>query len=141
MNDQDDVNIDLDLPPGLVQDLQRVRRSVTVPPEVDRLIRSGARAHLAKRNRLRWIVGWVGGTAAAAAAVTVMVYVNRPDRSTPTPVATRVEDVNGDGKVDILDAYVLAKGLKSVDVNKDGVIDQGDVDAVAAAAVKVGGVQ
>jgi hypothetical protein len=141
MNHHDDANLDLELPPGLVADLGRLRPAVRVPPEVDRLIQSSARAQLAKRNRLRWIVGWVGGTAAAAAAVTVMVYVNRPDRAAPTPVATRVEDVNGDGKVDILDAYVLAKGLKSVDVNKDGKVDQGDVDAVAAAAVKVGGVQ
>ena len=54
------------------------------------------------------------------------------------------EDLNGDGKVDILDAFMLAKKLQGAppsdrrfDVNDDGVIDRRDVETIAAHAVSL----
>jgi hypothetical protein len=54
------------------------------------------------------------------------------------------EDLNGDGKVDILDALMLAKKLQSapssdlqLDVNGDGVIDRRDIETIAAHAVSL----
>ncbi len=54
------------------------------------------------------------------------------------------EDLNGDGKVDILDAFMLAKKLQGtpssdrrLDVNGDGVIDRRDVETIAARAVNL----
>jgi hypothetical protein len=54
------------------------------------------------------------------------------------------EDLNSDGKVDILDAFMLAKKLQRApasdsrfDVNGDGVIDRRDVETIAAHAVSL----
>ena len=54
------------------------------------------------------------------------------------------EDIDGSGRVDILDAFALAKQIKSGrqldsrwDINSDGGIDDRDVDAVALAAVSL----
>jgi hypothetical protein len=59
-------------------------------------------------------------------------------------VADVREDLNGDGKVDILDAFTLAKKLQVApasdtrfDVNGDGVIDRRDVETIAADAVSL----
>ncbi|HSV99962.1 MAG TPA: dockerin type I domain-containing protein [Sedimentisphaerales bacterium] len=58
--------------------------------------------------------------------------------------AERRLDLDGNGRVDILDAFRLAKGIESRgpttaewDVNGDGRIDRDDVDDVAFAAVRL----
>ncbi len=54
------------------------------------------------------------------------------------------EDVNGDGAVDILDAFLVAERLQAGpraplkwDMNSDGRVDQADVDWLAAKAVSL----
>jgi hypothetical protein len=55
------------------------------------------------------------------------------------------EDLNHDGRVDILDAFDLARTLKTrpgltspvMDVNGDGVVDERDVTSLAARAVQL----
>ena len=54
------------------------------------------------------------------------------------------EDVNHDGRVDILDAFALARQLKAgaaratrFDINGDGVVDERDVASIAARAVRL----
>ena len=87
----------------------------------------------------------IGGSAIAAAAVVAFVLL-RPTlpRSVPS-VATGPGDINGDGRIDMLDAYLLARHIKDGDqldprwdMNGDGVVDQRDVDAIAAIAVSLG---
>ena len=57
-------------------------------------------------------------------------------------------DIDGSGRVDILDAFALARHLEHVqsvetnwDVNQDGRLDRADVNAVAMAAVRLPGRQ
>jgi hypothetical protein len=79
----------------------------------------------------------------------VVLITTRPH--TPpqvTPHTALAGDINGDGRVDILDAYLVARTLADKshtapppaawDVNRDGVVDQKDVDWIANAAVRVG---
>ena len=54
-------------------------------------------------------------------------------------------DLDGDGRVTVLDAFALARALEShviagaIDVNHDTRVDENDVDAVLAMAVSVRG--
>jgi len=121
------------------------------------IARSG-RAHVAAAGDGRTPVAWFraiseqgrgrlpSGWALAAAAVVVLglgvgLLVNR--RINP-PAAIAREDVDRNGKVDILDAFALARKLQqgrtagtALDLNGDGVVDQRDIDWVAARAVKL----
>ena len=61
-----------------------------------------------------------------------------------SPATPQAEDVDHSGKVDILDAFVVAKLVETgkqaqatYDVNGDGEVDQSDVDRIAHAAVAV----
>ena len=56
--------------------------------------------------------------------------------------AVRPEDLNADGQVDMLDAFALARELQQgrtprpqLDLNGDGVVDERDVEVLAARAV------
>jgi hypothetical protein len=129
------------LPDSLLSEFSRVYRTDVprVSPDVDRLITSGARAHLARRSRLRLF--WsVAGTVAAAIVVVCVLPVARPVRNV---TANAVDDVNGDGVVDIRDALALQQQLdrsaltKAYDLNGDGVTDRKDVDIIAQNAVRL----
>jgi hypothetical protein len=129
-----------------------------VPGELDRAILSEARRRLPRRRlvTLRRLMPLAAAAAVLvvagvalmmargarapepASAMKAMRAVERP------PVA--VEDVNGDGRVDILDAFVLARRVESgptpgrrLDLNRDGRVDRADVELVAAAAVRLNG--
>ena len=122
-----------------------------VPAGVDRAVLAEARAGFARRRRF-WLAARAGAAAAAVAAavaVVVYVYVER-GRGTPRPVAATHSvtpgDVDGSGRVDILDAFVLARKVDGKapvapghDINGDGVVDRKDVEQVARMAVSVEG--
>lgn len=117
---------------------------VFVPPQVDEAILTHARKHLASRQpertpRLTW-AWW----AAAAAAVAIGAWISQPllSRRSPRPPTAAREDINGDGRVDILDAFTLARALEQAtvqqpDLNDDGRLDRHDVDWLAARAVQL----
>ena len=54
------------------------------------------------------------------------------------------KDIDGDGRIDIRDAFMLARQIErggrrpAWDFNGDGVVDRADVDLVAMAAVRLG---
>ena len=87
--------------------------------------------------------------AAAAAAIALVVWTSdRRESAEPRPTAITVEnvpeDIDANGQVDILDAFVLAKRIDrgmelqpDWDVNGDTRVDSLDVDAVARAAVSL----
>ena len=139
------------LPPRLADDLVRLQRGrlPDVPPALDAEILREARAGYARRRRF-WVAARTIGAAAAAAAaavVAVVLYLDRKEAARPPVAGTQTVvrgDVDGNGRVDMLDAYLLAKQVDgksgataAVDLNGDGVTDRRDVDAVAAAAVRL----
>jgi hypothetical protein len=165
---------DVTLPPRLAADLKALQRTPAVPPAVDRAIRDQARYHFSRYRRIQ-IWRRVGGGIAAAAVLAIGLKIAvfnhldslGPMASSPSPTVadrlqssaaspatqpTRIrlaaEDIDRNGVVNVLDAFTVARGIKSHhtqpawDVNHDGVVDQQDVDLIAMTAVRVkGGVQ
>jgi hypothetical protein len=105
-----------------------------VPVSVDEGIRAAAAELFGRRRRLRLMARWGMGLAAGiAAAIVLIVSLHRPAPLGP---------VGRDQQMSMVDALKLAKHLaakesidKSWDLNRDGVIDQKDIDAVAAMSV------
>jgi len=147
----------LDVPKALKDDLALLYGSgVPVPPQLDEAILGLARQHMARRRR-SWMVlrrvGLVGTAAAAAVGLAVLVWkpwhgrVDRP--AAPMAVSATLldpNDIDRNGRVNILDAFSLARQVQAgghlngvQDINGDGVIDDNDVDAVAMAAVSLKG--
>ena len=147
-----------------------VRRKSTVDSRQSTAPARGAKraegSRSARRRTLRRVVPW-----AAAASLTLVVggtiWLNRtsePESPAPImatapkavrppspPAAPRVarvvaagpSDVNSDGRVDIVDAFLMARSLergrseRSWDQNRDGKVDRGDVDRIAFAVVSL----
>src|SRR5688572_24264872 len=105
-----------ELPDGLVGDLSRLyRKPVAVPAERDRVILSSARATMARQRRLRLMIRW-GGLAVGAAAVVALVLrtptIPDAEKQVRPVVTVKAQDVNRDGVVNIVDAYVLARTIE-----------------------------
>lgn len=139
--------------PRLAADLvQLTSRPTPDTAEIDAIVADAARQALRATDE-RWFVGRrVAKWSAAAAAVLLIVavvsiaqLVNKP----PTPSSDQpgaiasgaAGDLDHNGRIDILDAFLLARSLEAgrtmiaADVNGDGVVDHRDVDALAALAV------
>ena len=160
---------ELEAPPKLVAALKQLpRESVFVPPTLDEALMKSARQHLgpAENKRPTWLrlMPWTVATAGLAAAV-LLVFphatqflgfgqatkvarrgLESPSRSRiqPQGLAYSREDLNRDGIVDILDAFMLARKLQgassvdpNLDVNGDGVVDHRDIETIAAHAVSL----
>jgi hypothetical protein len=125
---------------------------VTVPPAQDAALLAlagPAAGRIRGRRRARW--AGAGATLAAVAAALALAFLRSPeDRSAAAPIALAAAgpmDVNGDARTDILDAFAVARAIErgdaaghpGWDVTGDGRVDDADVDALAAAAVALGG--
>jgi hypothetical protein len=131
-------------PAKLVEALRGLQAAkVSVPMEVDEAVLAAARCHLQKTAPARVIPfpRWLAAAAAVVAAVGLLFLLSKPGR--PVPAVAR-EDVDRNGRVDMLDAFALARKLQAgaivdlmLDLNGDGRIDQRDVDSIAAHAVKL----
>jgi len=94
--------------------------------------------------------------AAAAALLLVIGWYLVIQNTEPMKLATEkssvavpsaiVQDIDGNGAVDIVDAYLMAKAVNSGqkvpiqwDLNGDGIVDADDIRAVARTAVKLNG--
>jgi len=125
---------------------------VGVPPEVDRAVMDRAHKHFAPLQsgtgrRLR--VHWAWRIAAAAAVIILAFSLDLTKQGGPTTDSfslseTQDVDIDRNGRVDILDAFKLAKHIESAgpaetewDFNGDGLIDRSDIDVVALAAVRL----
>ncbi len=126
---------------------------VPVPPEVDRAVLDQAYKHFRKipaasgRRRMYRVWLW---RAAAAAAVIILAFSldlsKRSERTGERSVSAKAQavDIDHNGRVDILDAFKLARQIESAgptektwDINGDGLVDRHDVDMVAFAAVRL----
>jgi hypothetical protein len=151
-----------DLPDALTRDLHGLyARDVRVPGSIAASVLADARAGFARRRRFRLALrgAAVASGVAAAALVVIAIRLGMPG-ATPAPselakgppqAATtlpsqpvaRAEDVDHSGRVDILDAFVVARLIEvqgqldrpAYDVNGDGKVDRADVDRIAVAAV------
>jgi hypothetical protein len=115
-----------------------------VPPRVDAFVLGKARRFLRQVRALRPVIRFPQWLTAAAVVVLCAVAgsIWLPSKR---PGSLAREDVNHDGRVDVLDAFALARQLhrgavadRQLDFNGDGVVDKKDIDAVAARAVRVG---
>jgi hypothetical protein len=132
-------------PPRLAAALAALHQErVFIPPQVDEAILPQAREHLGKgarrSARRRVLAPWLAAAASLAigAWVSQTLLLHKPD----APASLAREDINGDGRVDILDALALARKIdrgtaSQFDINGDNRVDRQDVDAVAARAVKL----
>lgn len=165
MQNGHDKDLGLEAPPKLAAALKQLpAEPVFVPSTVDEALLKAARLHLCRpqKKRTNWfrLMPWTVSTAGFAAAV-LLAYPYAKNflglgqsRKAATrgwtsnsgiqPPAQIHEDLNHDGKVDILDAFMLARELQNprvsdprLDVNGDGVIDGRDVEAIAAHAVSL----
>ena len=138
-------------PQRLIDDLAALYGAeVPVPPHVDEAIAARARQRFVGLRRSRLVLRLVEVGAAAAAILLVFWLVDfGPQPQQPGPATARAadkHDLDGNGRVNILDAFVLARHVESAavprsewDLNGDGLVDRQDVDAVAMAAVTLDG--
>jgi len=142
-------DIDLGVSDRLSDDLKALFESEALPADrVDHVVLDAARRRLTRpvprRRRL-----WVAGISAAAAAVVLLaVVLSGPWRTESTFLSVdAVEmqaDIDRNGRIDILDAYRLARHVEGAgkldmrwDQNHDGAVNAADVDLVASAAVRL----
>ena len=151
MKTLDDSNEDrgLKAPEKLVSALRQAQSEpVFVPPTLDEAILRAARSHLAQdtKPRSNWLpmLPWIAAATAMIVAVALITARFQSRNEAAKALVFLKEDVNHDGRVDILDAFALARHLKHLkvsdtrlDLNGDGVVDERDIRIIAAEAVKL----
>jgi hypothetical protein len=130
-------------PERLVEALKRSRETaVFVPRTVDEFVLRTARRQLEPRRRgpRAWLV-WLRWTTVGAAACALLgfaLFYNYPSKRPGAAYSALQKQ-----QVDILDAFALARKLKAGsalpqdDVNGDGRVNDADVAALAARAVRL----
>jgi hypothetical protein len=119
------------------------------PPEVNARVLAAARAAITGSGRAarqtRTAPAWRGMAAAAAILVGGAAIYWGVTRDARVPALVDPRDVDRSGRVDILDAYVLAlhvrdrAGIEATwDIDGDGAVGSKDVDLVAMASVSLG---
>ena len=139
--------IDLGVPDRLSDDLKTLFEPKTpVAGRVDRVVMDAARRRLTRPvpNRRRL---WIAGISAAAVLL-LAVVLSGPWQTESASLSDNAiqmpADVDGNGRIDILDAYRLARHVEGAgkldmrwDQNHDGAVNAADVDLVASAAVRL----
>lgn len=130
-----------------LQQLEKER--VFIPPSVDERILARAQEQIrraARRQRRRQVATRVLALAACIAFLAWIAATNifRPGRQQANSGRNLPEDVNGDGRVDILDAFELARVIErgnplpsKADLNGDGRVDSADVEIIARHSVSI----
>ena len=154
-----DEDLDLRISPKLSEDLNALfKPQFSVPPELDRAIMDQANRRLVQRHWRHRIFHHISiWRIAAAAAVVIFAFslnlTQKPGPSTSRSVLVGAQavDIDRNGRVDILDAFKLARYVESADltdkslslrkqgwdINGDGFVNRKDVDLVASAAVSL----
>jgi len=137
-----DNNLDSAVYPRLAEGLKALYGAGSaVPGEVDRAVLDRAGRRLTRRPRRlswpRWACRWrVAGASDSGEKAPVLLS------KAVSPALPADIDLNG--RVDILDAFKLARHIESetpfkpeYDLNADGVVNRKDVDSIAFAAVRL----
>ena len=136
----------LQAPDALRSALQNLNPPPFIPPTVDEAILKAARGQLrpAARARRRWFLARLCGAAVAfvlLVSVPILLF-KRHEVARETETRYR-QDLNHDGRVDILDALQVARRLDSgvtsqeLDLNGDGVVNVQDAATIAIEAVRL----
>ena len=155
-------DIDNELPESVSAELKnRYGHLPAVPAEIDKAILADARRHFeqhgpatqrpARRRRVS-VWQWTA-IASAVGAACVMLFTLRPQHpaqnisvATGSQASSSQDDLRSDvdlnGRVDILDAFAMARQFRDGskeprDFNHDGRFDELDIDLVAREAVKL----
>ena len=123
-------------------------KALSEPPQpdwtaVDRAVMDRAAQTLLPIRKRRWFYRPLAAAAAIAIAASVLLmFFNQGKPGNSLPAAAVLQDVDLNGHIDILDAFQLAKMVQSSaaadtkwDMNRDGTVNQLDVDIVAQTAV------
>jgi len=127
----------------LLVGLRELEVPISVAPLRDNTVLTDAERVLARRRVFANRKMHVLVAAAVLALVGAGVWIATRPASTAGDSKRLAADVDADGRVDIVDAMVLAADVRAgrrgagADVNGDGVIDERDVEAVAHLAVRV----
>lgn len=138
-----------ELPSGLASELKsRYGPVPEIPGVIDRAILADAQRHLSqafperlKANR-KWQFAIVSSSVAAVCML--LIALNRQEPQQPANVARDLgseRDLDGNGRVDILDAFAIARAIRGgrnqpkFDINSDGHVNQTDVNTMAQRAV------
>lgn len=146
-----DEDLDLRVSSKLSADLSALFKSdASVPPEVDRAVMDRAYRQLVRRHWRHRLLRWAAPAAAAAAVIIFVFLLELPKTKRSALTVTRSDlvaaqaDIDLNGRVDILDAFKLARRIESAgrlemkwDINGDGKVNRSDVDYVALAAVRL----
>ena len=147
-----DEDLDLRISAELRTDLNALFESQfakdEVPPEIDRAVLDRARQYLVRPQRRRPVLRWAASAAAVAAVIILTFSLNLKEKPhlsiVDSACAEAQADIDRNGRVDILDAFALARHIESasqpelkLDINGDGLVNRDDVDLVAFAAVRL----
>ncbi|MBN2181298.1 MAG: hypothetical protein JW715_05240 [Sedimentisphaerales bacterium] len=148
INEQFDENSGPKISAELKKDLAEMfEPPQSVPMEVDMAILDNAGRKLVRRQWRHNIIRRIGIIAATAAVVIFAFSLDLSRMSKKSTedsyfAETQSADIDRSGRVDILDAFKLAKRLESAeqidssfDMNGDGLVNRGDVDFIAKTAV------
>jgi hypothetical protein len=152
MNDQEaqsDADLESQAAKALSRDLKRLYQSPgPVPDSIDRTILSRLPAPSRRPYRIR-VYRALAALAALIGIVIGLLVFRQGETNISTHEQARIStvartDIDQNGTVNILDAFCLAKHIKSQqptrptwDLNTDGRINQADVDLVANTAVRI----
>ena len=156
-NGQLDNNPDLKVSDEFKADLGNLfKPQHSVPPEIDRAVLDKAARKLIRPQRRHYIIRRIGIVAATAAVVILAFSLDLARKSSPSTTVTyfaeaKSADIDRSGRVDILDAFKLARQIEAannsesilslreqgLDMNGDGLVNQGDVEFIAKAAVRL----
>jgi hypothetical protein len=142
---------DLELPERLKADLRALHAPRgSVPAEVEDAILAAAPVMAPAPVRRPFLVRATPLAAAAALVLVVGLWWRLQGTTPQAPeippnAVARVEDIDGSGRVDILDALVLARGIEEnqgalsarFDFDGNGKIDRDDASHVAQLAVRI----
>lgn len=123
------------LPDEIVARLRaRDRNLALLTPAIDRAVDQAAREQFApRRSRTAAARGWRYTAAAAAAVALIAVFIVQPFAPGDADRRRLADDVDGSGRVDVLDAFALARSRAA----DPGAVSQSRIDELVARIVSL----
>jgi hypothetical protein len=95
--------------------------------------------------RYKWGAAAVMGVLVCVISYNLIFKMNKPEDSLKTIPARSAEDIDGNGSINIIDAYIMDRRLmsgfsmsKKLDLNGDGYVNREDINTIVKTAVSLG---